>query len=258
VGGEELLGTIVAAYYAEPAGQGRRSIVSKSFTVVGVTEYGEGLYFSEACAEEIYRLMERGAYAAGTITGHSNEIAITLKDYAYADRAMKQLTELGFEVISPYQMCSVVQNEELAEERLHTLVVCGASFLVLVLVELVLAAVLFDTEMISYLRLKHMGLAYRTAKSSVFGQMTVLTLAGQLLATALVWWSSTKEIVQLIQILDYLELHHYVILSLMHFAVSCLAVIVVGELLRRRAFPFVQRNKDIDLSELDAGKEETK
>lgn len=254
-GDEELIGTMVTAYYAEPAGQGKRSVASRVFEIVGVTEYGDGLYFSDACAEDIYRVMERGNYKVGEVTGHSDEIAITLKAYAYADRVMSKLSSMGYEVISPYQMCSIVQNEELAAERLHTLVVCSVSFLVLVLVELLLMGVLFDTQMISYLRLKHIGLAYKTALASVFWQVMLLTLCGQLIAICVIRWTGIGEIRQLVQILDYLELRHYGILSLIHFAVSCLSVLVTGVLLKRRIFPFAQRNIDIDLSELDAGKE---
>ena len=333
VGGEELIGTIVPVYLLDRSEWGEDSYIYEQMTIVGVTDYGNGLYFDNrvgqmlwqavVCKELLWNYvygvdknMEGEAFSfteemapryeeiaqrygevqelffmadlntegkdtvqglrlsyAGTnsaklvgYVGLSEEVfdqlsfrdactqvSLFITDYSYTDRAIRAIEELGYEAISPYRVGSVAKNEAKAKERMTTLVLCLTALFTVVVAQIAVFTAMFSAQMQGYTELCNMGLFCRTGKHSVFWQMLLLTVIGQLIGGLAIFLGADKGVQRFADIVKYLEPKMVVVLSLVHLAAALLAAFAVSRMLQNKVFPFLPKGYDIDLSELEEG-----
>ena len=132
------------------------------------------------------------------------EVSVFIEDYAYAERVMAKIRSLGYEVISPYKIGSVLQDNDLAEERLNTLLLCLMAFLVVAVAQIVVLSVLFCMQTENYAGLRNLGLSFKTGKNSVRRQIGVLTMLGQGITILLVMLFDGKKVAYITNIVKYL------------------------------------------------------
>lgn len=326
VGGEELLGTTVPVYLLDRAAWGEDSFLYEEMTIIGVTDYGSGLYFEDrigqmlwqsiVCKELLgniiygvdkhltgdeillteamvqrfsryggvpervaqfdlhtgklvslhyvgtnaskfvgYTSMSEEMFDSLSLDDSCTQVSLFLTDYSYTDRAIRAIGELGYEAISPYRVGSVAKNETKAKERMTTLILCLTALLTVIAAQVIVFTAMFGTQMSGYTQLCNMGLACRTGQHSVFWQMLLLTVAGQLLGGFLIFRGAEEGIRRLADLVKYLEPHLIAVLSLVHFAATLLAAFAVSRMLQSKVFPFLPKGYDIDLSELEEGEE---
>lgn len=334
VGSVDLVGSVVDVYFHDKREWIDGEYVKETMKIVGVTEYGSGLYFDDRVGVMFWQTKELGEYM-GRLFGRdlyyfvnqtaeedfydfyylSNqlrsiwfskynrslpgylanpktgdfvtmdwrsvevpfteyigiseenfdamayekscfEISVTLQDYAYTDRAMEALEELGYASLSPYRIGSRVQDNTLSRQRLNTMLICMIALFVVIIAQVAVLAAMFGTQMSNYIQLRNLGLSYRIGRLSLWMQVFLFTVLGQVTGGGLIVLGASLEIGFLTELIKFLAPLHIVILSAVHLAASVLLAVVVCQMLKKKAFSYVLEQEDVDLAELNEAEKE--
>ena len=178
-----------------------------------------------------------------------DEAGLTISDYAYTDRVLKALDEMGYPAISVYRQGATEVNPELAAERSQTLRICLLALLVAAALQVVVLRAMFSVENESFKLLGNIGLTGRTAKRSVLLQIAFFTVLGQLLGAAGIWACYAAGVQKIVDMLKYLPAAYLAILSATHMALSAVAAAWVIRALSRQVYPLGTVQHDIDLDD---------
>ena len=324
-GDESLLGQVFPVYFQDCKNWGSKYFVYIQATVVGVTNYGSGLYFHEDIGEiftadlitageyliympatddlpndevrlqkeayewnrsrrgenfsitladldDIYdKDLYRSAICVGShlsthpnavevspavfeelsYEGHGGQVSLMMEDYAYTDRVLADLYELGYAALSPYREGSVTQVAELAAQRMQTLRICLIALVVVLALQVVVLRAMFGLEVDSYRLLSHIGLDAKAAKRSLLWQVLLFAVFGQALGLLAIRLCGLAGIESVGRLLRYLPLPYAVLLSAIHLIASLAAALWVMGALRRQVYPDDRSVPDLDWSEYD-------
>ena len=177
--------------------------------------------------------------------GNSDQVSITITDYAYTDRVLKELEKAGYYALSPYVLGSAQIDPELAAQRWQTLFICTGALLVVILLQLIVMKAMFSMENESYRTLSDMGLTCRTAQRSVFWQVLAFTVAGQLLGLLCITLCSFLNVQRIADLTKYLFGSWWLVISLIHLASTMLAAWLIASGLRKKVYPRTARVRDL-------------
>lgn len=181
-----------------------------------------------------------------TISG-SDQLSLTITDYGYTERVLQRLQALGYAAVSPFQLCSLEQDEELAQEREQTLLVCIAALLVTAALQMLLLRAMLLTQTDSYRILSNLGLTAKMAKRSILWQMLSFCLLGQLIsvgALALCWDHGIERICHIIH---YLPRSTMLLLMGVHLLITLAATIWSMTTLTRQLYAVTGRKNDLPM-----------
>lgn len=180
--------------------------------------------------------------------GYGDQVSLYVTDYAYTDRAIRDLNEMGYVAVSPYKLGSAKQDADLAEKRVDTLTVCGIAALGILLLEIIMLRALFAMQLSSYKLLADLGLTRKCASRSAFLQLILFALLGQTIAAlAVLALNGRAEAIG--ALVKYLQCHHIAILCAVHLAGALAGTVWVSLSLKKQVFPFKERYADIDFEE---------
>ena len=177
----------------------------------------------------------------------SEQVSLTIADYAYTDRVLDALKDLGYAAASPYQQGSTKVDAEKAQHREQTLTVCLAALIAVVALQIVLLRALFSVQTESYKLMSHIGLVSRSAMYSILWQILSFTLVGQIAGGAAIWICGNSGIQRIEEILKYLPPKYVAALSGVHLAASVLAALWVMLSLKKQVYPLAGKYSDINL-----------
>ena len=177
----------------------------------------------------------------------SEQVSLTIEDYAYTDRVLAALEKLGYIATSPFQQGSTRVDPEKAEARSQTLTVCLAALLAVVALQVVLLRALFSVQTESYKLMSHIGLVSRSALLSILWQVLSFTVLGQLLGGGAIWLCGSLGIERIAHILKYLPGKYIILLSAVHLAASLAAAFWSMMSLKKQVYPLAGKYSDINL-----------
>lgn len=179
----------------------------------------------------------------------SEQVSLTIADYAYTDRVLEKLEELGYIGASPYRLGSVEIDAEKAEQREQTLAICLGALVAVVILQILLLRALFGVEMASYRLLCNIGLVRQTARRSVWWQFLFFTFLGQALTAGLLWYCWEQNIRRVVQILRYLRPSYLCGLSALHFAAAMIVAFWSVRSMTKQVYPVAERFVDLKMDE---------
>ena len=179
----------------------------------------------------------------------SEQVSLTIEHYAYTQRVLDELTELGYVAASPYRLGAVTQDPLKAAQREQTLTICLLALLAVVLLQVVLLRALFGVQLGSYKLLRNIGLVRKSAKGSVFWQFLFFTLLGQLLAGLGIYLCWREQIERVVQILRYMLPIHLVSLCVLHLSAAMIAALWTVRSLEKQVYPVAGRFVDLQMDE---------
>ena len=182
----------------------------------------------------------------------SDQVSITIADYAYTDRVLTALRQAGYNVISPFREGSTKIDRELAQERKQTLTVCAAALLAVLALQVVVLWALFGTQTESYRLLSNIGLTCPTARRSLLWQVLLFTLLGQLLGLGGIWLGNALGIQRIVHVVRYLPPVYALALSTVHLVAALAAAAWVMHSMTKQVFPLSSKESDLDLEEVTA------
>lgn len=182
---------------------------------------------------------------------YGNQVSVYITDFAYTGRVLEDLNALGYRAISPYTNGTTQQDPERAAERMQTLKVCLLALIAAILLQVVVLRAMFSVETEDFRLLANLGLNRRTARRSVFWQVLVFGVGGQILAFAALFLCSRAGVQRIVSMLHYLPWPYLILLSAVHFAASLLTALWVMKAVRRQVYPFTGLRLDLKLDDTD-------
>ena len=180
---------------------------------------------------------------------NTNQVSLTIENYAYTDRVLRAAQSMGYLAVSPYQLGSTIQISELVTQRLQTLLICAAVLLAVLALQILVLRALFGSEIENYRLLANIGLTCATAKRSVLWQVLLFTALGQGVGFAGLLYCNHIGIERIVSIMRYLPAELMAVLSAVHLAAAVAAALVIGGAVRKRIYPLVKKQDDIRLDE---------
>lgn len=178
----------------------------------------------------------------------SDQISLTITDYAYTDRVINKLTDLGYSAVSPYQLGSTVQNPTLAEERMQTLIICLAAFVFVILLEIISARAMFGITFDSFKTMYDIGLGKKTATGAVLLMVLFFTVIGQLTGGIGIAVCNALSVERIVDLVKFLTFNRIALLSGVHLISSAVIAVMTVRAIRRRIYPKSERSYDLDFS----------
>lgn len=155
------------------------------------------------------------------------------------------LEKAGYYALSPYVHGSTAVDDELAAERMQTLIVCLGALIAVVALQLIVLKALFAMENDAYRILSNIGLTYQTAGSSILLQVLLFTVLGQLIGFAAILTGRAMEVTRIVNLTKYLTSGWWLVLSLIHMTVSLLAALQIIKGLKKHVYPLSARKNDL-------------
>lgn len=181
--------------------------------------------------------------------GNSNQVSLTISDYAYTDQVLEELQDMGYLAISVFRQGATQKHPALANQRMTTLQVCLAALAAVVLLQVLVLKELFGIQTESYKLLADMGLGCATAQRSVLWQVLIFTAFGQVLGFGAIFLCGQLGIARVEAILRYLPFDKWLILAIVHLAVSVFTGWLTMGSIKKKVYPQSARQGDLDMDE---------
>ena len=176
-----------------------------------------------------------------------DQASITILDYAYTDRVLEQLRDMGYIALSPFREGSTKVNAQLAEERMQTLTVCAIALVLIILLQIIVLRALFGTQTESYRLLSNIGLVCPVAKRSLYWQVLLFTILGQLVGLAALLLCNALQVERIVRMMRYLPPTHLLAFGAVHLAAALIAAFWISHSISKQVFPLAGRQSDLSL-----------
>lgn len=176
-----------------------------------------------------------------------NQASLYITDYAYTDRVLEELGDLGYMAVSPFREGATTKNQTLASERMRTLIVCLTALAAVILLQLLVLKELFAVEHDSYRLLSDMGLSRKAARYSLLWQALLFAVLGQILAFGSTLLCGLWGVERIESILRYLPAGKWLVLSGVHLALSLFTGWIVMNAMAKKVYPQTGERGDLEL-----------
>ncbi len=178
----------------------------------------------------------------------SNQISVYVSDYAYSERVAERLEKYGYIAVSPYKIGSAEIDNDLAAERIITLAVCAAAFVIAFVLQIILLRAMF-ASLAEYFRLmSNTGLTSRTAYLSLSLVLLFSTLAGEALCAVIIAVMNSASVERVVNIFKFLDTPAIILLFVLHMLTVALALAGILTKLKRSVFSKGKSRYDLDFS----------
>ena len=181
----------------------------------------------------------------------SEQVSLTIADYAYTDRVCDKLHDMGYIAFSPFQLGSTAVIEEKAQERSQTLKICLVALVAILLLQIILLRAMFANQMGDYKLLSNIGLTCASAMRSILVQLVILAFAGQLLAGLAIWVCVLQNVARIVNVLIYLPINYILLLLGIHDVVSLIGITWVLISLKKQVYPLAGNRTDLEMEEAE-------
>lgn len=181
----------------------------------------------------------------------SPQVCLFIEDYAYTDAVLKEVRQLGYGCLSPYQLSSNRQNESRAAERMQTLKVCLLALIAVLALKVVVLRALFSMEVEEYRLLSNLGLRRKTARRSVLWQILLFSLGGETLAVIAVAVCRHLEVNRIVNILRYLPAPNMLLTWLVHIVAGLIAAAWIMRAVSRQVYPATGGRLDLSMEDIN-------
>ena len=238
VSGSGSFGRTAAVYGGELAG--------RTYSFAGMRSYGyhPSTYLNSFTvpAEAFEHLVPAGS---------GDQVSVRMTDFAYTDRVLEALEEMGYLAMSPYVNGSTLVDPDRAAERMNTLKICLLALVAAVVLQIVVLRAMFTVETEEFRLLANLGLDRRTARRSVFWQILAFAVGGQILGYLALFLCSRLGVERIVSMLHYLPWGWLLLLSAVHFAASFLTAWWIMGAVRRQVYPFAGIKPDLNLNGME-------
>ncbi len=186
-----------------------------------------------------------------TDTTPDNQISLYIKDYAYADRVMDALDDMGYLSISPFRLGVTMTDETLAGERSTTLAVCLGALLLIFALQIILLKAMFSSLNEHFRLLSHIGLRSPHAYRSLSLLLLVFAVIGEAIGAAIVLGLNTLGVERIVSIFKYLEGGSILAIFAVHLLSVAIAFVAVMRALKKTVFTATKQVSDLDFSEME-------
>lgn len=196
-------------------------------------------------------LVSEEAFRTYARTEAQNQVSLYIKDYAYTERALDQLHDMGYIAFSPFKIGAIYTDPALSTERMITLAVCAATLVLCVLLQAILLKILFSSLNENLRLMSHIGLRAKTAYGAISLLMLMLTLCSIAVAFGIVVLLNGLGIERIVALYKYVEPIHVLGMIGIHLLSAALSTLIVIRGARRAVFYAKRPSEDLDFSAME-------
>jgi len=185
--------------------------------------------------------------------GNTNQISVYTKDYSYTERVIDALKKEGYVTVSPYQLGATRVDANLKNERLITLGVCAATFLVAMVLQCILLFTMFASLHEYYKLMASTGLTTGVAHLTVSCILLFAALLGEAVGAGAIALLSSLGVRRVVDIFKYLDPAMSSILFVLHFALVLLSLLGILWRMQKTVFGRSKAKYDVDFTEMEEG-----
>lgn len=186
-----------------------------------------------------------------TDTTPDNQLSLYIKDYAYADRVMAALDDMGYLSISPFRLGATMTDEALAGERSTTLAVCLGALVLIFALQIILLKAMFSSLNEHFRLLSHIGLRSPHAYRSLSLLLLSFAVIGEAIGAAIVLILNTLDVERIVSIFKYLEGGSILAIFAVHLLSVAIAFVAVVRALKKSVFTATKQASDLDFTEME-------
>jgi hypothetical protein len=181
----------------------------------------------------------------------SNQASVHIKDYSYTDRVIKSLSDRGYLTVSPYRVGNIIDDAALARERVVTLAVCIAAFVLTVILQLILMKAMFNSVTLHYKLMSNIGLTASVAYVSLAFIMLIFTMVGEAVGLGVISILNASGFSYVVAIFKYFDFSRIMLLILAHFVLCAFSLLSIYKTLKKQVFAYEKSEEDIDFSSME-------
>ncbi len=209
--------------------------LSFSFTAYHKEDLTNVMFITEAAFDKV-------------VKRSSDQISVFIEDYSYTERVLDDLKAEGYIAISPYQLGATEVDEELARERLVTLGVCAATFVIAFVLQLILLRTMFASLYEYYKLMSSTGLTAKTAFSAVTMLLLFATVIGEAVGVGTICILNSASVERIVNIFKYLDEPLIAVLFSLHFVTVMISLAGILVSLKKAVFGKGKSSYDIDFT----------
>ena len=179
------------------------------------------------------------------------QVSVFMTDYSYTERVTDALNKEGYIVVSPYQLGATRIDEALQNQRVLTLGICAATFLVTLVLQCILLFTMFASLHEYYKLMANTGLTEKTVHLTLSSILLGLTLIGEILGIGVILLLNHLGVRRVVDIFKYLSTPVLVILIGLHFVLILLSLFGILWRTKRAVFGKNKAKYDIDFREME-------
>jgi hypothetical protein len=176
----------------------------------------------------------------------TTQVSVYITDYSYTDRVVDRLGDLGYIAFSPFRIGDVMDDTDLVIERIVTISVCVAVFILTAILQFILMKAMFNSFVYHFKIMSNIGLTSKTAFFAISLMMLIYTVIGQILGLISIIILNGIGISYVVAIFKYLDFGKIILLVLAHFVLCAFSLVSVCKSLKKQVFKSEKADEDID------------
>ncbi len=174
-------------------------------------------------------------YGSSDIT----QISVYVDDYAYTDRSLKSIHDLGYEAISPYRASAKEYDRELVEENHASMMMSAGSVIVIFVLSVLVIYSMMKLKRKDFVILKSLGLQQRTINEMNYYELFTAGVGITALLSVVAVLAQKFEIEMIANLVKYYTWKDYVIV----FILSMCMTLITGKLFNKHLSKFLGGKK---------------
>lgn len=185
------------------------------------------------------------------VQNSSPQASVYMTDYSYTERVTEALNKEGYIAVSPYQLGATQIDEALQSQRVLTLGICAATFLVTLILQCILLFTMFASLHEYYKLMANTGLTAKTVHYTLSSLLLGFTLLGEVFGGGIILLLNRMGVRRVVDIFKYLSPSVLVILFSLHFILILLSLFGILWRTKRAVFGKNKAKYDIDFKEME-------
>lgn len=164
----------------------------------------------------------------------STQCGLYIKDYAYTDKVIKQIEELGYEGISTIRAGSVEYDNDKLYNRMMILVIAISAIVVLAVMDVFIVTSMFKVKKKDYSVLHSMGAAPKICRFIAVFQVNIVTVVTLILTVAVMFILDSKGIKSVHSMLVYMDWWKYVVYAVYNLVLAQLIALLFNRYIAKQ------------------------
>lgn len=147
------------------------------------------------------------------IVGYKNstQMAVYIKDYAYADEVLKELSEEGYDAASVYRIAAVEYDTELVQKKAVSMGISLGAFVMLFFVGIFIIGLIMNLRMRDFNILKLLGMEKESINEANTRDIITNMAIAVVMTLILVFVLNLAGVGYIVDIVKYYKLIHYIV-----------------------------------------------
>lgn len=157
------------------------------------------------------------------------QISVLMDDYAYTDRVIREINDLGYEVISPFRMCAGEFDAEKVENQMFTILMSVGTIVVIFFISVLVIYAMLKLRRKDFEILKSLGMSQSIIQKMNWYELLTDSIVITVFFNLFAIFAGRWELSQIAELVKYYQSTDYLFMSVLAVCLS----IVIAEIFNR-------------------------